>query len=149
MFPGQVLRFPEVDKFAIQQTMSVFPDTIQLGDVTKVDVSQLDKIDLLIGGSRGDYDIPETINGPPQAREFYDMPEECAGCTTYLDAPRDVRVIGKSEGGAETMIRKFFNWMNSPEDVPGLVARMLTAILITVVWAFLLALIATLTMCRL
>lgn len=41
----------EVDKFAIQQTMSVFPDTIQLGDVTKVDVSQLDKIDLLIGGS--------------------------------------------------------------------------------------------------
>lgn len=41
----------EVDKFAIQQTMSVFPGTIQLGDVTKVDVSQLDKIDLLIGGS--------------------------------------------------------------------------------------------------
>lgn len=41
----------EVDKFAIQQTMHVFPDTIQLGDVTKVDVSQLDKIDLLIGGS--------------------------------------------------------------------------------------------------
>lgn len=31
--------------------MSVLPDTIQLGDVTKVDVSQLDKIDLLIGGS--------------------------------------------------------------------------------------------------
>lgn len=41
----------EVDKFAIQQTMHVFPDTIQLGDVTKVDVSKLDKIDLLIGGS--------------------------------------------------------------------------------------------------
>lgn len=41
----------EVDKFAIQQTMHVFPGTIQLGDVTKVDVSQLDRIDLLIGGS--------------------------------------------------------------------------------------------------
>lgn len=41
----------EVDKFAIQQTTHVFPDTIQLGDVTKVDVSKLDKIDLLIGGS--------------------------------------------------------------------------------------------------
>lgn len=41
----------EVDKFAIQQTMHVFPDTIQLGDITKVDVSKLDKIDLLIGGS--------------------------------------------------------------------------------------------------
>lgn len=33
----------EVDKFAIQQTMHVFPDTIQIGDVTKVDVSKLDK----------------------------------------------------------------------------------------------------------
>lgn len=41
----------EVDKFAVQQTTHVFPDTIQLGDVTKVDVSKLDKIDLLIGGS--------------------------------------------------------------------------------------------------
>lgn len=41
----------EVDKFAIQQTTHVFPNTIQLGDVTKVDVSKLDKIDLLIGGS--------------------------------------------------------------------------------------------------
>lgn len=39
--------------------------------------------------------------------------------------------------------------MSSPEDLPGLVVRMLTAILITVVWAFLLALIAELTMCRL
>lgn len=47
------------------------------------------------------------------------------------------------------MIRKFFKWMNSPEDLPGLVVRMLTAILISVVWAFLLALIAALTMCRL
>lgn len=41
----------EVDKFAIQQTSHVFPDTIHIGDVTKVDVSQLDKIDLIIGGS--------------------------------------------------------------------------------------------------
>ena len=41
----------EVDKFAIQQTSHMFPDTIHIGDVTKVDVSQLDKIDLIIGGS--------------------------------------------------------------------------------------------------
>ena len=41
----------EVDKFAIQQTSHVFPDTIHIGDVTKVDVSKLDKIDLIIGGS--------------------------------------------------------------------------------------------------
>ena len=47
------------------------------------------------------------------------------------------------------MIRKFFKWMNSLEDLPGLVVRMLTVILLTVVWAFLLALIAAITMCRL
>ena len=41
----------EVDKFAIQQTRHVFPDTIHMGDVTQVDVSKLDKIDLIIGGS--------------------------------------------------------------------------------------------------
>ena len=41
----------EVDKFAIQQTRHVFPDTIHIGDVTQVDVSKLDEIDLIIGGS--------------------------------------------------------------------------------------------------
>ena len=41
----------EVDKFAIQQTRHVFPDTIHIGDVTLVDVSKLDRIDLIIGGS--------------------------------------------------------------------------------------------------
>ena len=47
------------------------------------------------------------------------------------------------------MIKRFCKWMTSPEDLPGLIARMLTAILLTVVWVFLLALISTLTMCRL
>lgn len=47
------------------------------------------------------------------------------------------------------MIKRFCKWMTNPEDLPGLVMRMLTAILLTVVWAFLLALIAALTMCRL
>jgi DNA (cytosine-5)-methyltransferase 1 len=41
----------ELDKHAIKVTMANFPDTIQLGDVTKVDVSSLPVIDLLIGGS--------------------------------------------------------------------------------------------------
>ncbi|EOA57443.1 hypothetical protein HMPREF1214_02476 [Bacteroides sp. HPS0048] len=41
----------EIDKHAIKQTMLNFPDTIQLGSVTDVDISKLDKIDLLIGGS--------------------------------------------------------------------------------------------------
>lgn len=41
----------EIDKHAIKQTQLNFPNTVQLGDVTQVDVSQLEPIDLLIGGS--------------------------------------------------------------------------------------------------
>ncbi|UYU94541.1 DNA cytosine methyltransferase [Bacteroides thetaiotaomicron] len=41
----------EIDKHAIKQTQLNFPNTIQLGDVTRVDVSQLETVDLLIGGS--------------------------------------------------------------------------------------------------
>jgi len=41
----------EIDRHAIRQTQLNFPDTIQLGDVTQVDMRQLEPIDLLIGGS--------------------------------------------------------------------------------------------------
>ena len=41
----------EIDKYAIQITQNNYPNTIQLGDVTKVQASDLPKIDLLIGGS--------------------------------------------------------------------------------------------------
>jgi len=41
----------EIDKWAIQVTQSNYPNTIQLGDVTKIKASNLPKIDLLIGGS--------------------------------------------------------------------------------------------------
>ena len=41
----------EVDEYAIKIAMKNYPDTIQVGDVTKLDSSTLPKIDLLIGGS--------------------------------------------------------------------------------------------------
>ena len=41
----------EIDKYAIQVTQKNYPDTIQLGDVTRVKGKDLPKIDLLIGGS--------------------------------------------------------------------------------------------------
>ena len=41
----------EIDKYAIQVTMKNYPNTIQVGDVVSLDVSNLPKIDLLIGGS--------------------------------------------------------------------------------------------------
>lgn len=41
----------EIDKFAIKQTQLNFPDTIQLGDVRNIKVADLEKIDLILGGS--------------------------------------------------------------------------------------------------
>lgn len=42
----------EIDKYAIQVTQKNYPDTIQLGDVTKIDFTQfIGKIDLIMGGS--------------------------------------------------------------------------------------------------
>jgi site-specific DNA-cytosine methylase len=41
----------EIDKYAITVTMANYPNTIQLGSVTDVDISKLEPISLLIGGS--------------------------------------------------------------------------------------------------
>jgi DNA (cytosine-5)-methyltransferase 1 len=41
----------EIDKYSKKVTMSNYPDTIQLGDVQKVFAKDLEKIDLLCGGS--------------------------------------------------------------------------------------------------
>ena len=53
----------EIKESSIKCTMGNFPDTIQLGDVTKLDISTLPKIDLLIGGSPcQDLSIANVIN---------------------------------------------------------------------------------------
>lgn len=41
----------EIDPYPIKVTQANFPNTIQIGDITKVDTSQLPKIDLMMGGS--------------------------------------------------------------------------------------------------
>jgi DNA (cytosine-5)-methyltransferase 3A len=41
----------EIDEHAIKVTQHNFPNTIQLGDVTKINAENLPKIDLIIGGS--------------------------------------------------------------------------------------------------
>lgn len=44
------------------------------------------------------------------------------------------------------MIRKFFKWMYSPEDLPGLAVRMFVVILLTAALAFTFAWLAFLTL---
>jgi len=39
----------EIDKYAIQITQKNYPNTKQLGDLTKIQTDKLPKIDLLIG----------------------------------------------------------------------------------------------------
>lgn len=41
----------EIDKYAIKVTQTNYPKTIQLGDIRNIKVSNLPKIDLIIGGS--------------------------------------------------------------------------------------------------
>lgn len=41
----------EIDKYAVMQTSRNFPDVIHVGDVRELDISNLGRIDLLIGGS--------------------------------------------------------------------------------------------------
>jgi len=41
----------EIDKYAIQVTQKNYPNTKQIGDITKIDGTKLPKIDLLFGGS--------------------------------------------------------------------------------------------------
>ncbi len=41
----------EIDKNAIKVAQANYPNTIQLGDVTKIDVSQLPQVKLLVGGT--------------------------------------------------------------------------------------------------
>lgn len=41
----------EIDKYAIQVSQANYPDIVQVGDITKLDLSTLPKIDLVMGGS--------------------------------------------------------------------------------------------------
>jgi DNA-cytosine methyltransferase len=47
----KIMYTSEVDKFALQQTRLNFPRNIELGDVRNIDVSKLERIDIIAGGS--------------------------------------------------------------------------------------------------
>ena len=41
----------EIDKYAIQVSQANYPEIVQVGDITKLDLSTLPQIDLVMGGS--------------------------------------------------------------------------------------------------
>lgn len=50
--PVEIYYASEIDKYAIQITQKNYPNTIQLGDVTKIDFKEyIGKVDLIMGGS--------------------------------------------------------------------------------------------------
>lgn len=66
----------EIDRHAIKVTQANYPNTIQLGDVTKIDVDALPKIDLLIGGSpcQGFSVAGKGLNfDDPRSKLFFDF----------------------------------------------------------------------------
>ena len=66
----------EIDKYAIQVTQKNYPNTKQLGDVTKIDLNSLPKIDLLIGGSpcqRFSFAGKQLNFKDPRSKLFYEF----------------------------------------------------------------------------
>lgn len=73
----------EIDKHAIKVTQHNYPNTIQLGDITKLNGKDLPKIDLLIGGSpcQGFSFAGKQLNfNDPRSKLFFEyvrLKEEC------------------------------------------------------------------------
>lgn len=66
----------EIDKHAIKVTQSNFPNTKQIGDVTKVNANDLPRIDLLIGGSpcQGFSQAGKKLNfDDPRSKLFFEF----------------------------------------------------------------------------
>lgn len=66
----------EIDKHSIKVTQYNYPNTIQLGDVIKIDVKDLPQIDLLIGGSpcQGFSQLGKGLNfNDPRSKLFFEF----------------------------------------------------------------------------
>lgn len=66
----------EIDKYAIQIAIKNFPNTKQLGDVTKIKIKELPKINLFIGGSpcQGFSFAGKQLNfNDPRSRLFFEF----------------------------------------------------------------------------
>jgi len=101
----------EVDKYAIQVTNKNFPNTKQLGDVTKIKIKYLPKIHLLIGGSpcQGFSFAGKQLNfSDPRSRLFFEFAADLRFIQEFINA--DVKFIlenVKMKKEYEDVISKF------------------------------------------
>ena len=91
----------EIDKYAIKVTQHNFPDTIQIGDVTKVKGSDLPKIDLLMGGSpcQGfSFASPTKLNfDDPRSKLFFEFVRLLRECNPKYFLLENVKMKRESE----------------------------------------------------
>jgi len=81
----------EIDKYAIEVTKKNFPNTIHLGDVTKVKAADLEPIDLLMGGSpcQGFSFAGKQLNfNDPRSALFFEFVRLLKECKNEKDLSR-------------------------------------------------------------
>jgi site-specific DNA-cytosine methylase len=90
----------EIDKHAIQVTQHNFPNTIQIGDVTKVKAEDLPQIDLLVGGSpcQGFSFAGKQLNfEDPRSKLFFEFVRLLKECKPKYFLLENVRMKKESE----------------------------------------------------
>lgn len=90
----------EIDNDAIKVTQHNFPNTIQLGDVTKLSTNNLPKIDLLIGGSpcQGFSFAGKQLNfDDPRSKLFFEFVRLLKECKPKYFLLENVRMKKSSE----------------------------------------------------
>jgi hypothetical protein len=98
----------EIKPHAIKVTQHNYPNTIQLGDVTKIDLSQLPKIDLLIGGSP----CQDISNLKPGAKGIYDNQSNLF--FVYMDILRTLKpkyFLLENVNGEKNSIEAMTQWV--------------------------------------
>ena len=127
----------EIDKYANQVNNKNYPDTIQLGDVTKVKADDLEPIDLLVGGSpcQGFSFAGKQLNfDDPRSKLFFEfvrLLKECKPKYFLLENNRMrkeyIDVISEAVGVEPIQIcsslvsaqsRKRLYWTNIPNLTP-------------------------------
>ena len=90
----------ELDKYAIEVTQDNYPQTVQIGDATKIEASTLPEIDVLIGGSpcQGFSRIGNNLNfDDPRSMLFFNYVKILRTCKPKYFLLENVKMKKESE----------------------------------------------------